>query len=240
MQPYSSYRWFAVLLLTIGSGFSSILFAGDSPPPDGKSIYNRFCIYCHGEKGEGDGPAGALSGVATGDLSNKAYMSQLSDQELHDRIAWGEEKYPYLQMPGWRNSLSDEEIHAVMKYVRTLAVDKGPLTTPSPKEREERFRKDPLERGRIYYLHYCSGCHGKSGHGDGEFAKTLPDRPAALSNPAIAATITVQSINDYLTARKQSKKVRNMPIFEDDFSDKVDEIVLYIKTLAKKEGNSKP
>ncbi len=229
MKQFSGCRWLlATLSLAITASFPVI-----AATADGKSIYNRFCIYCHGEKGEGDGPAGSLSGVDTGDLSNGAYMSQLSDQELYDRIAWGEEKFPYLQMPGWRSSLSDGEIRALVKYVRTLAVDKGLLTIPSPKEREQKFRTDPLERGRIYYLHYCSGCHGKSGHGDGEAAKNMTTRPVALSNPGIAATITPESVNDYLTASKQRKETRNMPVFEDDFKDKVDEIVLYIKMLAK-------
>ncbi|HHL44994.1 MAG TPA: c-type cytochrome [Gammaproteobacteria bacterium] len=230
MKQLPHLIWLMALIL---GNLPLTVAANDSDLAKGKKIYDRFCIYCHGEKGEGDGPAGSLSGVATGDLSNKAYMSQLSDQELHDRIAWGEEKYPYLQMPGWRSSLNENEIRAVMLYVRTLAVDKGPLTTPSPKEREKKFQTDPLERGRIYYLHYCSGCHGKSGHGDGEAAKNMSTKPAALSNPGIAATITTKSVNDYLTARKQSQNTRNMPIFEDDFKDKVDEIVLYIKTLAK-------
>ncbi len=223
-----------LMVSLILTGGISLQATGGSPETvSGKQVYDRFCIYCHGEKGEGDGPAGSLSGVETGDLSNRAYMSLLSDQELYERIAWGEEKFPYLQMPGWRSSLSDEEIRAVVTYVRSLAVDKGPLTTPSPEQRDRKFRTDPLERGRIYYLHYCSGCHGKSGDGDGEAAKNMTTRPVALSNPGIASTITTENVINYLTTRKQGGNVRNMPVFEDEFKDKVDEIVLYIKALAK-------
>ncbi len=227
------YSWFPMVFFLVITGGFSVIATGGPVSVDGKTVYNRFCIYCHGEKGEGDGPAGSLSGVATGDLSNKAYISQLTDQELYDRIAWGEEKFPYLQMPGWRSSLSEEEIRALVKYVRTLAVDKGPLTIPSPREREQKFRTDPLERGRIYYLHYCSGCHGKSGQGNGEAAKNMTTSPVALSSPGVVATITPESVNEYLTARRQRTNIRNMPVFKDDFRDKVDEIVLYIKTLAK-------
>ncbi len=197
----------------------------------GKAVYERLCTYCHGPKGEGDGPAGSLSGVPTGDLSNKAYMSQLSDQEIHDRIAWGEERFPYLQMPGWRANLSDEEIWNVVAYIRTLEVDKGPLTTPSPKEREKRFRSDPLERGRIYYLRYCSGCHGKTGNGDGEGARNLPHPPARLSDPKVAARLSVESVKHYLIEQERRGE-REMPVFEDTFQDKIGDIVLYIKTLA--------
>lgn len=226
-------KWLlAIFSLVIAANFPP---AAASAPPnltEGKSIYDRFCIHCHGPKGEGDGPAGSLSGVDTGDLSNKAYMSQLSDQDLYERTAWGEEKFPYLQMPGWRSSLTEQEIRSIIIYVRSLAVDKGPLTTPSPKQREEKFRTDPLERGRIYYLHYCSNCHGKSGHGDGEAAKNMTTRPVPLSNPGIASTITFQSISDYLTASEERKGARNMPVFEDQFKTKINDIVLYIKTMA--------
>ncbi len=218
------------LILSFGLFLAGTAYGADVDA--GKAVYDRFCIYCHGPKGEGDGPAGSLSGVPTGDLSNKAYMSLLSDQELHDRIAWGEERFPYLQMPGWRSSLSDDEIWNVVAYIRTLAVDKGPLTTPSPKEREKRFRTDPLERGRIYYLRYCSGCHGKTGRGDGEGARNLAHPPVALSDPQVAARLTVENVKRYLIEQER-RGDREMPVFEDDFQDKIAEIVSYIKTLAK-------
>ncbi len=217
--------------LILAAGLATPSTANGADTAAGKAVYERLCVYCHGPKGEGDGPAGSLTGVPTGDLSNKAYMSLLSDQELHDRIAWGEEKFPYLQMPGWRSSLSDEEIWSVVAYIRTLAVDKGPLTTASPKEREKRFRSDPLERGRVYYLRYCSGCHGKTGHGDGEGAKNLSHPPAALSDPRVASRLSVESVKRYLIEQERRGQ-REMPVFEDNFQDKIEEIVLYIKTLA--------
>ncbi len=223
----------AMLLLALVVSFS-LPTAAENPSAAGKQIYDRFCIYCHGGSGEGDGPAGSLSGVDTGDLSNKAYMSKLSDQDLYDRIAWGQEKFPYLQMPGWKSSLKDQEIRNIVSYVRTLAVDKGPLKIPSAKQREKKFNNDPLERGRIHYLHYCSGCHGKSGDGDGDGGKNLAVRPVALSDPAVSSAITPKSIDEYLTTNGGRGGNRNMPVFEDSFKTKINDIVLYIKTLPKK------
>ncbi len=230
MEKANNMFTWALMTLLFSAGLVNAGTPSDTDIAQGKKVYERLCVYCHGVKGEGDGPAGSLSGVPTGDLSNKAYMSQLSDQELHDRIAWGEEKFPYLQMPGWRSSLSDGEIWSVVAYIRTLEVDKGPLTTASPKEREKRFRSDPLERGRIYYLRYCSGCHGKTGHGDGEGAKHLSHPPAALDDPKVVARLSVESVKHYLIEQERRGQ-REMPVFEDDFQDKIEEIVLYIKTL---------
>lgn len=37
------------------------------------------------------------------------------------------------------------------------------------------------EPGRQSYIHYCAGCHGKTGAGDGRLAARLPVSPADLT-----------------------------------------------------------
>jgi mono/diheme cytochrome c family protein len=198
---------------------------------NGKQIYNAFCIYCHGMDGSGTGPAANLSGVPTGDLSNKAYMSQLSDQELMDRVAYGEEKYPYLQMPGWQTNLNDDQIKAITAYVRTLAMDKGPLKGPGPKERMQRFKDDPLERGRIFYLRYCSSCHGKQGNGDGWMAAKALSKPVALTTPEVLPKLSYDKVKIYITDINRWDK-SYMPVFEPaEILDKLEDILAYVKTL---------
>jgi len=215
---------------------SSIYAQSATPNPmlveAGKRLFNSFCIYCHGFDGSGtDAPAANLSGVPTGDLSNKAYMSLLSDEEIISRVAYGEEKFPYLQMPGWRSNLSNEKIAAIVSYVRTLAVDKGPLTGPSPNERHQRFKNDPLERGRIYFLRYCSGCHGKKGDGKGWMAANALNKPAAIGSPKIAPTLTYDSVKTYVTNIERWDK-SYMPVFsEEEILGKLPDIIAYIKTL---------
>ncbi|VAX10617.1 hypothetical protein MNBD_GAMMA26-2364 [hydrothermal vent metagenome] len=203
---------------------------------DGKKLYNSFCIHCHGIDGTGTGQAGDLSGVPTGDLSNQAYMSLLSDDEVISRVAYGEEKYPYLQMPGWRSNLSNEEIKVVVDYVRTLAVDRGPLAGPTPAERSERFKNDPLNRGKIYYLRFCSGCHGKKGDGKGWMASKALNKPIAIGSPEIASALTFDGVKSYVTDTGRWGK-SYMPIFpEEEIIHKLDEILAYIRTLPEKYG----
>lgn len=222
------------LLLVMALGYPLYSNADQTLIENGKQIYNSFCIYCHGLDGAGTGPAANLSGVPTGDLSNKAYMSQLSDQELIDRVAFGEEKYPYLQMPGWRTNLNQDQIKAIIAYVRTLAVDHGPLKGPGPKERMQRFKNDPLERGRIYYLRYCSSCHGEQGKGDGWMAAKALSKPVALSSPDVLATLTYDKVKSYITDINRWDK-SYMPVFEPaEILDKLKDILAYIKTLPNK------
>jgi len=199
---------------------------------EGKNTYNSFCIYCHGEKGEGDGPAAALNGVPMVDISNKAYMSLLSDQDLYERVAFGKEKFPYLQMPGWRSNLKPQQIKAVIVYVRSLAIDRGSLKGPTPQERADLFNSSPLNKGRTYYLKYCSTCHGKKGDGKGIVAKTLKLKPARFDDPAFTAQLTTESAKSYVTDISEERG-RYMPVFEPFIEEYIDEIVLYIKTLSK-------
>jgi mono/diheme cytochrome c family protein len=198
----------------------------------GKNTYNAFCIYCHGVKGEGDGPAAALNGVPIIDISNKAYMSLLNDQDLYERIAFGKERFPYMQMPGWRSNLDPQQIKAVVAYVRSLAVDRGPLKGPTPQERADLFNNSPLNKGRTYYLKFCSTCHGKKGDGNGIVAKTLKLKPTRFDDPAFTAQLTTESVKNYVTDISEERE-RYMPIFEPFIEEYIDEILLYIKTLSK-------
>lgn len=198
----------------------------------GKKTYNAFCIYCHGATGEGDGPASALNGVPIVDISNRAYMSLLSDQDLYDRVAYGKERFPYIQMPGWRSNLDPQKIRNVVAYVRSIAVDKGQLKGPTPQQREALFNNSSLEKGRIYYLKYCSTCHGKKGDGKGLVATKLLLKPVRFDDPEIVARLTTENIAEYLTDISE-KRGRFMPVFEDFIKEYADEIMLYIKTLPK-------
>ncbi len=232
-------RYSKVTLTIVSLFISSSIYAHSSTPNPmlveaGKRLFNSFCIYCHGIDGSGtNAPAANLSGVPTGDLSNKAYMSLLTDKEIINRVAYGEEKYPYLQMPGWRSNLNGEKITAIVAYVRTLAVDQGPLQGPTPTERLKRFQNDPLERGRIHFLRYCSGCHGKKGDGKGWMAAKALNKPIAIGSAKIAPTLTFDSVKAYVTNINRWDK-SYMPVFsEEEILPKLADIIAYIKTLPK-------
>jgi len=121
----------------------------------GKEAYKKYCSVCHDETGTGDGQGAVISGILPRDLTDKAYMSLLSDDEIVKIIRYGEDAFPHLQMPGQGNEIPESVGWDIVYYLRTIAVDKGPLKAPSPQERAKRF-KEPLGRGKIYYLRYCS------------------------------------------------------------------------------------
>ncbi|MEK7846460.1 MAG: c-type cytochrome, partial [Nitrospinota bacterium] len=202
----------------------------------GKRAYEKYCSVCHGETGTGDGPGAAISGISPHDLTDKAYMSLLSDDEIIKIIRYGEEVFPYLQMSGQSNEIPESTGWDIVYYLRTIAVDKGPLKAPSPQEWGNRF-KEPLERGKTYYLRYCSPCHGISGDGKGWAARGLLEgKPAALNDPALMSKFTEQDILAHVKGLTK-KEGRKMPIFGRAFTnDMISVIASYVKILSATSG----
>jgi mono/diheme cytochrome c family protein len=84
---------------------------------DGAKIYAQFCTPCHGPNGKGDGPAGQALNPHPRDHTDGTYMNARTDDQLLGVIRDGKG-----QMPSWKNSLTEEQIEAVLKHVRSLAV----------------------------------------------------------------------------------------------------------------------
>ncbi len=83
----------------------------------GATVYASRCQLCHGPTGHGDGPAAASLNPHPRNHTDGSYMNGRTDAQLLEVIRNG--KGP---MPAWGTVLSDEEIKAVLKHVRSLAV----------------------------------------------------------------------------------------------------------------------
>lgn len=88
----------------------------------GEALYKQYCAACHGPEGKGNGPAAAGLPVKPADHTNGALMNKISDAELFKAIKEGGQavgKSP--AMPPWGGSLKDEQLRALVLYVRSLA-----------------------------------------------------------------------------------------------------------------------
>ena len=83
----------------------------------GAKVYAQRCALCHGPGGHGDGPAAAGLNPKPRNHTDGSYMNARTDDELLTVIRNGKGA-----MPAWGKILSDAEIHAVLKHVRSLAV----------------------------------------------------------------------------------------------------------------------
>ena len=91
-------------------GFLTILAApawADDPVAAGKAVYDRYCMGCHGQAGEGMMPG--MPNFALGERLDT------TDRDLAERIRQGNGV-----MPGFAGILSDQEIEDVVLYLRSL------------------------------------------------------------------------------------------------------------------------
>jgi mono/diheme cytochrome c family protein len=120
-------RAVAILALAIAGigGFTGGLawLLNDPPPPAGASrderLYYAYCAECHGRDGRGSWRA-ALFLLRPGNLADSARMSAHSDQYLFDVIKHGGAPLGRPGMPAFGYHLSDDDIRALVAYLRTL------------------------------------------------------------------------------------------------------------------------
>jgi len=91
--------------------------AGSGDLAAGQKVYQERCVLCHGATGHGDGPGAAALNPKPRNHTDGSYMNGRTDDELLTVIRNGKGA-----MPAWGKILSDDEIHAVLKHVRSLAV----------------------------------------------------------------------------------------------------------------------
>jgi copper transport protein len=87
-----------------------------APLARGREIYEQNCMQCHGAGGRGDGPLAA--GLRPPPLDLTVHVPLHSDQELEN---WIKNGVPRTAMPAFGGQFSDEEIQAVINYLRELA-----------------------------------------------------------------------------------------------------------------------
>jgi mono/diheme cytochrome c family protein len=123
MQKRRTFRLIIMLfvpLFSLGSlfscvsevDFSTTAAATTITMADGPALYASKCVICHGKTGAGT-PAWKAKGQP--DISASEWQKTHSDDQIATRIKEGKGK-----MPGFGKKLSDEEIKALVRQVRTL------------------------------------------------------------------------------------------------------------------------
>jgi mono/diheme cytochrome c family protein len=140
----------------------------------GKEIYTTRCAICHGDAGDGKGPAGLALPLKPADFTDKGGVAQMRDNYWFWRVSEGGQVEPFKgkgsAMPPWKGELSVQDRWAVMAYQHTFSGHQGPHV---PWEHPE-----SLTAGRAIFIMACVPCHGVAGKGDGSVGATLSPRRA--------------------------------------------------------------
>ncbi|MEK8035912.1 MAG: c-type cytochrome [candidate division NC10 bacterium] len=164
--------------------------AGD--PAQGKAVYEKKCMLCHGDKGDGAGPGASLLDPRPRDFTKGKFKIRGSasgqaptDADLFRIISEG---MPGTSMPGWK-VLPERDRWSLVAYLKTFAPDafkEAPKLAVLPKEVAS--SKESLARGKeMFEAIECNKCHGAGGRGDGPSAPELKDD---WEQPVRAANLT--------------------------------------------------
>ncbi|MBI5826937.1 MAG: cytochrome c [Deltaproteobacteria bacterium] len=105
-------------LLGVGVFALSVAVAGSALAADGAAIFKSKCAACHGAEGQGTAMAPAFKG---NEFIKKSSVADISLVVKNGR-AGAEKKYKQfaIAMPA-QKTMSDEDIHAVVEFEKTLA-----------------------------------------------------------------------------------------------------------------------
>jgi high-affinity iron transporter len=200
---------FATLL---GSEARLELPAGALNLAEGRAVYAQSCASCHGERGLGDGPAGAGMNPAPPPIGTTAQMHGVSPAMMYRITSIGIAGTP---MASFASTLTAQQRWNVVAYVNSLR------TT----------RSQELE-GEGLYTQRCASCHGVTGAGDGAYARSLTKLPPEIGSVAWQMEHSDEDIaNVVLNGIPGSA----MPPARDMSPAEAASLVAYVRTLPQKD-----
>lgn len=146
------------------------------------AIYQKRCSACHGEDGDGEGPAAEYFYPVPRDFTLALYKYKTtdadsefpSDDDFRRTIRDG---LIGTAMPGWKSLLSDAEIDALIFKIKQFGeweeddIDYTPIAMGTKPE----ATADVLANGRTQFVKACVQCHGEAGRGNITSGKRLAD-----------------------------------------------------------------
>jgi len=160
-----------ILMLVASVLMSGSAIAKPGNVDNGTKVYNKRCVWCHGEEGDGLGPAAELLNPPPRDFTSGMYKIKTSafedavpnDDDIYRMIADG---MPGTAMPGWKDIISDQDMWDLVAYLKTFAgyeeekpaaqVDYGTQVKTS---------EDSIKKGKELFIDRCAECHGDTGKG---------------------------------------------------------------------------
>lgn len=211
-------RFFISLLLFSGSALAAEPLTLDfNRYMEGKYIFERNCIVCHGPRGDGKGemaptlsprPRSFREGMFK--FRTTPFGSLPTDDDLRHTIKHGLTGTAM----GMFSQLSDEDVTNVIEYVKSFSRRwrkaenyAEPLTFPAPPAwlEDAKQKAAHAEKGKALFTANCSACHGPTADGKGVAVPTLKDiwelpaRPSDLRQPHLRCGDRPQDIYRVLT-----------------------------------------
>ena len=206
----------ALLLMLAGSAWAA---------PDGMQLYDTHCATCHGIKGDG--------GVGV-PLALDDFQAGVSDHYLFKTIRHGRKGRV---MPAFA-SLSDDEIRAIVSYVRSFSEVTAPAHNPAPIQGN-------VLRGDSLYQKNCAACHGANGEGGQGTGVTMSrPRTSPIIAPALNNSGFLKAASDHMIKHTLTQGRKGTPMvsfLEQGLSEQdINDVVAFVRSFEQKQKASKP
>jgi cbb3-type cytochrome c oxidase subunit III len=164
--------------------------AAAAATPDGKALFTSKCAACHQATGLGGGPYPPLAGnadVTAADTSN-LILTVLNGRsgpiQVNGKTFSG-------VMPTWKAQLSDDDIAAVLTYVRSAWTNSAAAVTA---QQIAAARNPTALSGAQIFTARCATCHQPSGQGTSAY-------PPLNGNPHVGASDPKEMIATIVNGR---------------------------------------
>jgi cytochrome c oxidase cbb3-type subunit 2 len=147
----------------------------------GKVAYQRYCISCHGERGDGRGYSAPWLDPKPRDFTRAIFKCRSTPNgtlpDDKDLVRTLREGLYHTNMPSWA-VLGDPPLHELIEYLKTFSPrwkEEGPgdpikVVAEPPDDAASRAKGK-----NIWNAQACFNCHGQTGKGDGPSVPTLFD-----------------------------------------------------------------
>lgn len=188
---------------------------------NGETIYTAVCSSCHGANGRGTRFPGLVPNPS---ITGPEFLQLASDDFLFQTIRNGRPGRPMLPWGDRVNGFKDDELRAVIGYIRGL----GGNVQAQPDARPQIWATGDPAVGASVFASNCSGCHGKNGVG--------ADGPS-LSNKvflsSVSDTFLVEMIRRGRSGTVMQGFANPSPIRRVLTQSEIESIVVYLRSMGR-------
>lgn len=200
----------------------------------GRQVYAKNCVSCHGERGEGERAPGM--NVPPRNFAAPQARAELNRERMIEAVTNGRSG---TMMISFRDRLPKKDIQAVVDYISAiLMVPESQISGTSAHggRQQDVGKPSPLgnyinadmsspmpnglqgsaEKGKKFFLGNCAECHGAKGNGQGKRAYFINPKPANFLTEKSRATLNRPALFTFIS---QGKLGTEMPAWSKVLSD---------------------